>query len=151
MTYTVHRDTQVRCLLIETFVETIIACKYYLVVNHSCLKHTKQTTLAILDKLDIETDKPSQEELARRFGYEEAYHKGRLNWWQRTKPKIWSLFDEPYSSNSAKVCADQFPILFLILDALKIRYCAIAISELYIVVGKKEFSITVIPSQKSSL
>jgi len=63
-----------------------------------------QTTLAILDKLDIETDKPSQEEVARRFGYEEAYHKGRLNWWQRTKPKIWSLFDEPYSSNSAKVC-----------------------------------------------
>ncbi|XP_046647593.1 potassium voltage-gated channel protein Shaw-like [Daphnia pulicaria] len=62
-----------------------------------------QTTLAILDKLDIETDKPSQEEVARRFGYEEAYHKGRLNWWQRTKPKIWSLFDEPYSSNSAKI------------------------------------------------
>lgn len=62
-----------------------------------------QTTLAILDKLDIETDKPSQEEIARRFGYEEAYHKGRLNWWQRTKPKIWSLFDEPYSSNAAKV------------------------------------------------
>ncbi|XP_057364812.1 potassium voltage-gated channel protein Shaw-like [Daphnia carinata] len=62
-----------------------------------------QTTLAILDKLDIETDKPSQEEVARRFGYEEAYHKGRLNWWQKTKPKIWSLFDEPYSSNSAKI------------------------------------------------
>lgn len=62
-----------------------------------------QTTLAILDKLDIETDKPSQEEIARKFGYEDAYNKGRLTWWQRTKPKIWSLFDEPYSSHSAKV------------------------------------------------
>jgi len=62
-----------------------------------------QTTLAILDKLDIETEKPSEEEVARKFGYEEAYNKGRLNWWQRTKPTIWSLFDEPYSSFSAKV------------------------------------------------
>jgi len=62
-----------------------------------------QTTLAILDKLDIETEKPSEEEIARKFGYEEAYNKGRLNWWQRTKPAIWSLFDEPYSSFSAKL------------------------------------------------
>ena len=66
--------------------------------------------MAILDKLDIETDKPSQEEVARRFGYEEAYHKGRLNWWQRLKPKVWSLFDEPYSSNAAKVILYLTPI-----------------------------------------
>ena len=74
----------------------------------------KKTTLAILDKLDIETDKPSQEEIARRFGYEEAYHKGRLNWWQRLKPKIWSLFDEPYSSNAAKVRIIIIIIIFLV-------------------------------------
>jgi len=62
-----------------------------------------QTTLAILDKLDIETEKPNEEEVARKFGYEEAYNKGRVNWWQKTKPTIWSLFDEPYSSFSAKI------------------------------------------------
>ena len=32
-----------------------------------------QTTLAILDKLDIETEKPTEEQVARKFGYEEAY------------------------------------------------------------------------------
>ena len=62
-----------------------------------------QETLAVLDRLDLDTDKPSDEELARKFGFEEAYYNGRLSWWQNTKPKIWSLFDEPYSSNSAKV------------------------------------------------
>ena len=59
--------------------------------------------MAVLDRLDLDTDKPSDEELARKFGFEEAYYNGRLSWWQNTKPKIWSLFDEPYSSNSAKV------------------------------------------------
>ena len=57
----------------------------------------------MLDRLDLDTDKPSDEELARKFGFEEAYYSGNLSWWQKTKPKIWSLFDEPYSSNSAKV------------------------------------------------
>ena len=57
----------------------------------------------MLDRLDLDTDKPSDEELARKFGYEEAYYSGNLSWWHKTKPKIWSLFDEPYSSNSAKV------------------------------------------------
>lgn len=37
------------------------------------------------------------------FGYEEAYHAGTMSYWQRLKPKIWALFDEPYSSSSAKV------------------------------------------------
>ncbi|XP_030745284.1 potassium voltage-gated channel protein Shaw-like isoform X2 [Sitophilus oryzae] len=39
------------------------------------------------------------------FGYEEAYHAGTLTRWQRLKPKIWALFDEPYSSASAKIVA----------------------------------------------
>ena len=29
---------------------------------------------------------------------------GNVSWWMRTKPKIWSTFDEPYSSPTAKVC-----------------------------------------------
>jgi potassium voltage-gated channel Shaw-related subfamily C protein 1 len=35
--------------------------------------------LAILDKLDIETEKPTEEEIARKFGYEEDYLAGRLS------------------------------------------------------------------------
>lgn len=62
-----------------------------------------QATLAILDKLDIDTERPSDEEIARMFGYEEAFHAGTLTTWQKLKPKIWALFDEPYSSSSAKV------------------------------------------------
>ncbi|XP_071451852.1 potassium voltage-gated channel protein Shaw [Hetaerina americana] len=62
-----------------------------------------QETLAVLDRLDLDTERPSDEEMARKFGFEEAYYSGSLSWWQRIKPKIWSLFDEPYSSNAAKI------------------------------------------------
>ena len=57
----------------------------------------------MLDRLDLDTEKPSEEEIAKRFGYEDEYAEGRLTWWQQTKPRIWSMFDEPYSSNAAKV------------------------------------------------
>ncbi|XP_042887247.1 potassium voltage-gated channel protein Shaw-like isoform X2 [Penaeus vannamei] len=62
-----------------------------------------QETLAVLDRLDLDTDKPSDEETARKFGFEDDYFSGNLSWWQNTKPKLWSLFDEPYSSQAAKV------------------------------------------------
>lgn len=65
--------------------------------------HSLQATLAILDKLDLDSEKPSDEEVARLFGYEDAYHTGTLTKWQKLKPKIWALFDEPYSSSFAKV------------------------------------------------
>ena len=62
-----------------------------------------QETLTVLDTLDLDTEKPSDEEIAKRFGFEDDYYSGTVSWWQRTKPKIWSMFDEPYSSNPAKV------------------------------------------------
>ena len=62
-----------------------------------------QETLAVLDRLDLDTDKPSAEETAKKFGFEDDYYSGDLSWWQKTKPKIWSMFDEPYSSSTAKV------------------------------------------------
>ncbi|XP_054724733.1 potassium voltage-gated channel protein Shaw-like [Uloborus diversus] len=62
-----------------------------------------QETLAVLDRLDLDTDKPSDEEIARKFGMEEDYREGTMSCWQRVKPKIWSLFDEPYSSLGAKI------------------------------------------------
>ena len=59
--------------------------------------------MAVLDRLDLDTEKPSEEEIAKRFGFEDEYMEGRVTWWQQTKPRIWSMFDEPYSSNAAKV------------------------------------------------
>ena len=64
-----------------------------------------QETLAVLDRLDLDTEKPSEEEIAKRFGFEDEYMEGRVTWWQQTKPRIWSMFDEPYSSSAAKVCS----------------------------------------------
>ncbi|KAI8439761.1 hypothetical protein MSG28_013448 [Choristoneura fumiferana] len=62
-----------------------------------------QETLAVLDRLDLDTEKPTEEEVARKFGFEEDYFKGTVSWWQQLKPQMWSLFDEPYSSNAAKI------------------------------------------------
>lgn len=69
-----------------------------------CPQHRDtQETLAVLDRLDLDTEKPTDEEVARKFGFEEDYMKGTVSWWQHLKPQMWSLFDEPYSSNAAKV------------------------------------------------
>lgn len=75
MTYTVYRDTQ--------------------------------ETLAILDRLDtnVDLDTIDDEFLANKFGYAEQFSKGALSHWQRLKPRIWLLFDEPYSSCLAKLIA----------------------------------------------
>jgi potassium voltage-gated channel Shaw-related subfamily C member 1 len=68
--------------------------------------------LAVLERLDLDTEKPTEEELARKFGYEDAYVKGKVNWWQHLKPKLWSLMDEPYSSFAAKVKNDSLLFFF---------------------------------------
>uniref|UniRef100_A0A182YRX1 Uncharacterized protein n=1 Tax=Anopheles stephensi TaxID=30069 RepID=A0A182YRX1_ANOST len=73
-------------------------------INELCPIHRNtQETLAVLDRLDLDTEKPTDEEVAKKFGFEDAYNKGKVSWWQHLKPQIWSLFDEPYSSNAAKV------------------------------------------------
>ncbi|XP_063702622.1 potassium voltage-gated channel protein Shaw-like [Culicoides brevitarsis] len=64
-----------------------------------------QSTLAILDKLELDEEQPSEEAIARLFGFEEALLNGELTCWQRNKPKIWALFDEPSSSTGAKIVA----------------------------------------------
>ena len=62
-----------------------------------------QETLQILDGLDLDTDKPTREEIMRKFGLEDKHRAGELSCWQRIKPKIWAMFEEPYSSTAAKV------------------------------------------------
>ena len=64
--------------------------------------------MAILDKLDIETEFPTDEEIARKFGWEEAYHTNGLSLWQKAKPRIYSLFDEPHSSTCARVRKNKY-------------------------------------------
>ncbi|XP_076753872.1 potassium voltage-gated channel protein Shaw [Xylocopa sonorina] len=76
-----------------------------------------QATLAILDKLDIEGEKLSDEEVARLFGFEEEYNKGTLTKWQKARPRIWALFDGPCSSSAAK-CIACISILFICLSVL---------------------------------
>ncbi|OZC12245.1 hypothetical protein X798_00766 [Onchocerca flexuosa] len=85
MTYTQHRDTQ--------------------------------EVLTTLDKLDIDFDESrlkDPEEVYQRFGWEDDYHNHSLSRWQKLKPKIWHLFDEPYSSNGAKIIA-IISVFFLII------------------------------------
>lgn len=71
MTYTQHRDTQ--------------------------------DTLAVLDRLDLDTEKLTEEDLAKKFEWDDdsKYVNGVLPWYRRLQPKLWQLFDEPYSSNAA--------------------------------------------------
>ncbi|XP_076169064.1 potassium voltage-gated channel protein Shaw [Ptiloglossa arizonensis] len=76
-----------------------------------------QATLAILDKLDVEREKLSEEEIARLYGFEEEYNRGTLSKWQKLRPRIWALFDEPYSSVTAK-CIACVSILFICLSVL---------------------------------
>ncbi len=57
----------------------------------------------MIDRLDVDTEKPNEEEIAKRFGWEDDYYSGNLSWWQRLKPQVWSLFDEPWSSTYARV------------------------------------------------
>ena len=66
-----------------------------------------QQTLTVLERLDLDTEKPTAEETAKKFGFEDDFYSGNISWWQKTKPKIWSTFDEPYSSSLAKVSTVQ--------------------------------------------
>lgn len=52
-----------------------------------------------------------EQELMKKFGWEEEFYQGRISQWMKYKPKIWALFDEPYSSQAAKVLS-QLIVLF---------------------------------------
>ncbi|CAD5224139.1 unnamed protein product [Bursaphelenchus okinawaensis] len=77
-----------------------------------------QEVLQTLDKLDIDDEAlNNQEELYRRFGWEDDYHNQSLSAWQKLKPKLWRLFDEPSSSQGAKIVA-VISVFFLIIAIL---------------------------------
>nr|CDS27236.2 voltage gated potassium channel [Hymenolepis microstoma] len=74
-----------------------------------------QDTLQTLERLDIDTDKKTEEELYEKFHLEEQYLSGTLTKWQKWKPKLWALIDEPYSSLYAKIVA-FVSVFFIILS-----------------------------------
>ncbi|XP_043279975.1 potassium voltage-gated channel protein Shaw-like isoform X2 [Venturia canescens] len=77
-----------------------------------------QTTLAILDKLEVDSEPLEDKEVARLFGFEEDDNRrGNLTRWQRLRPRVWALFYEPYSSTLAKLIA-SISVLFICLSVL---------------------------------
>jgi hypothetical protein len=85
-----------------------------------------QETLQTLDRLDLDTDKPTEEDIMKKFGLEVQYQTGQLTCWERVKPRIWALFDEPYSSTMAKVYKTLW-IIHLLYHVYK--YDAISYAE----------------------
>jgi len=73
MTYTQHRDTQGASGEL---------CRTTLYVI--CLE-----TLAVIEGLELDSDPLTEEEVAKKFGWEEDFLNGRLSRWQSLKPKIW--------------------------------------------------------------
>ncbi|KAI1714676.1 ion transport protein [Ditylenchus destructor] len=77
-----------------------------------------QEVLQTLDKLDVDEDSLRNEELLyKKFGWEDDYHNQSLSCWQKLKPKVWMLFDEPSSTRGAKVVA-VISVFFLIAAIL---------------------------------
>jgi hypothetical protein len=72
--------------------------------THISFPFLPQSTLAILDKLELDDEQLSEESIARLFGFDDALlNYNELSCWQRRRPKIYALFDEPSSSTGAKV------------------------------------------------
>ncbi|RCN51826.1 K+ channel tetramerization domain protein, partial [Ancylostoma caninum] len=95
MTYTQHR-----CSINFSF-------RFFFLPSSLSAKALKfrdtQDTLAVIESLDLDGDPPTQEEIAKKFGWEDDYYSGTLSKWQQIKPRIWALFDEPWSSQYARV------------------------------------------------
>jgi len=58
-----------------------------------------------VDRLDLDTDKPTEEDILKKFQLvdDDLVMLNKATCWQKFKPKIWALFDEPRSSKAAKV------------------------------------------------
>ncbi|CAO4384164.1 unnamed protein product [Caenorhabditis nigoni] len=84
------------------------------------LLHAKDTqeTLAVLDRMDADHEDDPQlreQDIMKKFGWEEDYFQGKRTRWMKIKPQVWSLFDEPYSSQAAKFIAG-ISVLFIFIS-----------------------------------
>ena len=73
-----------------------------------------QDVLVGLDRLDLDAEPITEEEIPRKFGWDfdpTIRHKNMtlqeyiktLPWFKRFQPRVWQLFEEPHSSSAAKV------------------------------------------------
>ncbi|VDD96517.1 unnamed protein product [Enterobius vermicularis] len=67
--------------------------------------------------MGIDDPECREQELMKKFGFEDEYSQGRLTPWMRIKPKIWSLFDGSYSSQPAKVIA-AVSVFFIVISII---------------------------------
>ncbi|KAI3388065.1 hypothetical protein SNEBB_002527 [Seison nebaliae] len=76
-----------------------------------------QETLSVLEDMDLDYEKPTDEDVAKKFGWEDdnRYLSGQLPWYKRYKPILWQLFEEPSSSKTAKTIS-IISVLFIILS-----------------------------------
>ena len=67
-----------------------------------CWVHLKNSSQ---ECLDLDTDKPTEEDILKKFQLvdDDMLLLKNTTCWQKFKPKIWALFDEPRSSKAAKV------------------------------------------------
>nr|CAD2167182.1 unnamed protein product [Meloidogyne enterolobii] len=77
---------------------------FSLILNYYRTGRETQETLALIESMEMDTDiRPTQEDVAKKFGWEDEYNNGKLNLWQQVKPKLWSLFEEPWTSRGARI------------------------------------------------
>ncbi|KAI6204770.1 hypothetical protein M3Y94_00715200 [Aphelenchoides besseyi] len=80
-----------------------------------------QSTLAVLEEMDNTIGDDDAQTLEKRlmskFGWEDEFYQGRITAWMRFKPKIWALFDEPYSSSAAKSIA-TISVCFIVMSII---------------------------------
>jgi len=86
-------------MLLVTLLVQVEPCCWMTYTRH---RDTRET-LQILDRLDLDSDKPTEEEIMAKFGLDEQFRTSQLTCWQRVRPKIWLLFEEPNSTLAAKV------------------------------------------------
>ncbi len=78
-----------------------------------CFRDT-QDVLVGLDRLDLDAEPITEEEIPHKFDWDfdpTIRHKNMsvqeymktLPWFKRIQPRVWQLFEEPYSSSAAKV------------------------------------------------
>lgn len=53
----------------------------------------------------------------KKFGLEDDYKAGQLTLWQRTKPRIWAVLDEPNSYPASKVNARPKQVMVKIITS----------------------------------
>lgn len=105
-------------------------------------KHrTTAETLAVLDRLNIDVQKTSAQDLAVRFGIDHHpnYRSGDLPFFVRIKPIIWQMFEEPRSSNTAMAIA-VIQISMIIISVASLWISSYPYSQYQDLYFKSEFN-----------